>query len=86
MSTFWGLAMLPFACAFAFVTGLLFCRALGARTQEQIAPVMALSALAAFGASLVAELGRPLALFAFWSFSHLAALPLVLRHMAPPRD
>ena len=86
MSTFWGLAMLPFGCVYAFATGLLLCRVLGARTQDQIAPVMALSALAAFGVTLLAEFGRPLALFAFWSFSHLVALPLVLRHMAPPRD
>lgn len=85
MTPFWTLAALPLACVYSLLIGLMFCRILGARTQEQVVPVMALSALAAVGATTLADFGRPLAIVAFWSFAHLVALPFVLR-LAARRD
>ena len=85
MSVTWALILLPFASVHAFLMGLLLCRWLGARTQEQVVPVMALSALGHLGSTALAGLGRPLALMAFWSFAHLIAIPFVLR-LAGRRD
>ncbi|HEY4253843.1 MAG TPA: hypothetical protein VGM87_21725 [Roseomonas sp.] len=83
MSPWLILALLPFGALYAFATGRLAICALHPARIEAVPAVMALSAVAHLIASRLLELGPMLALTAFWSFTHLVALPFVARGIRP---
>lgn len=77
------LLLLPVGALYAFATGRLALAALRPARVEAVPAIMALSALAHLVASRLLELGPVLALLAFWSFTHLVALPFVARGIRP---
>lgn len=79
MSPWFILAMLPAGALYAYAAGRLITGLLGTRTAEALAPIMALSALIHLMVSSLFALAPTLALFTFWSASHLVALPFVAR-------
>jgi hypothetical protein len=83
MSPWLILVLLPAGVLYAFVTGRLALSALRPERVEAVPAIMALSALAHLVASRLVGLGPLLALMAFWSFTHLVALPFVARGIRP---
>jgi hypothetical protein len=83
MSPWLMLALLPVGAVYAFATGRLALSALSPARIEAVPVIMALSAIAHLIASRLLGLGPVLALLAFWSFTHLVALPFVARGIRP---
>ncbi|MBR0653699.1 hypothetical protein [Plastoroseomonas arctica] len=79
MSPWLILVLLPVGALYAYAAGRLATGLLGTREPAAVPPIMALSALAHLMVSSLLALGPTLALLAFWSASHLAALPFVAR-------
>ncbi|MES2711865.1 MAG: hypothetical protein V4653_09810 [Pseudomonadota bacterium] len=79
MSPWFFILLLPAGALYAYAAGRLATGLLKTRDAAAVPPIMALSGLAHLMASSLLGLGPTLALLAFWSASHLAALPFVAR-------
>ncbi|MDB5316252.1 MAG: hypothetical protein JWO26_2544 [Rhodospirillales bacterium] len=79
MSPWLFIVLLPVGALYAYAAGRLATGLLHTRTPDAVPPIMALSALAHLMVSSLLGVGPTLALFAFWSATHLAALPFVAR-------
>ena len=81
MSPWFILAMLPVGALYAYAAGRLIAGVMTIRTVEALAPIMALSALIHLVVCSLFALAPTMALFTFWSASHLIALPFVARRL-----